>query len=228
MHHPPEPFRIKVTEPIRLIRPRSVKPGSIEAGYNLFLMKAEDIFIDLLTDSGTGAMSQEQWAAIMRGDEFVCRRALIPSAQSRGGGYFRFQIFCPRPSGTRGGEYLVGVSGQAGPMGAEQHALRHHRRQHPGAWRATCEPCHRRSLRPCNPHPFKGNMDLDKLRAFIEKYGVAENSVRDDDGHEQRGRRTARLDGESQSRCGYLPRIRNPVLHRRGALRRKLFLHQTA
>jgi tryptophanase len=64
----PEPFRIKVTESIRLIPPAERENALKEAGYNLFAVKAEDIFIDLLTDSGTGAMSQEQWAAIMRGD----------------------------------------------------------------------------------------------------------------------------------------------------------------
>ena len=67
MHYPPEPFRLTVTEAIRLISPEEREARLIEAGYNVFLIKAEDIFIDLLTDSGTGAMSQEQWSAIMRG-----------------------------------------------------------------------------------------------------------------------------------------------------------------
>ena len=64
-----EPFRIKSVEPLRHTSRAERERYLREAGYNLFLIKARDILIDLLTDSGTSAMSTEQWAAVMRGDE---------------------------------------------------------------------------------------------------------------------------------------------------------------
>src|SRR5512133_2486561 len=108
-HHPVEPFRIKMVEPIHLIDPSAREAAMRSAGYNLFALKAEDVFIDLLTDSGTGAMSQSQWAALMEGDEsYAGARSYYRLAEAMQS-IFGFEHFVPTHQGRAAENILCGL-----------------------------------------------------------------------------------------------------------------------
>ena len=77
-----EPFRIHSVEPLRLTTAGERQQKIRDAGYNLFNVRAEDVLIDLLTDSGTGAMSRDQWAAIQHGDESYAGSPSRPGSRS--------------------------------------------------------------------------------------------------------------------------------------------------
>jgi len=172
--HPPEPFRIKMVEPIRLISAEERADALKKAGYNVFALPAEDVFIDLLTDSGTGSMSQNQWAAMMTGDEsYAGARSYFRLADAMKQ-IFGFEYFVPTHQGRAAENILTGLLVKPGlSIPSNMH------------FDTTEGNIRARGGRPVNlvadiafdptaQHPFKGNMDINKLRKFIREVG-AEN-----------------------------------------------------
>ncbi len=167
-----EPFRIKSVEPIRMTTHDERKRFLEQAGYNPFLLRAEHVLIDLLTDSGTGAMSAEQWASIMRGDESYAGARSYYRLLDVVADIFGFRYVLPTHQGRAAERILFSSTCKPGdvvPNNTHFDTTRAHI-EHVGA-RAVDLPIPE-GRRPADIHPFKGNMDLDALDALIGEVGA--------------------------------------------------------
>jgi len=166
-----EPFRIHSVEPLRMTTAEHRRQVAREAGYNLFQIRSENVLIDLLTDSGTGAMSRDQWAAIQHGDEsyagspsyFVFRDAVRE--------LFPYEHVIPTHQGRAAEKILFGALGGVGKVVPSN--------THFDTTRANIEFTGAEALDlviaeghdPSSLHPFKGNMDTARLEALLAERG---------------------------------------------------------
>lgn len=167
-----EPFRIKVVEPIRMTTPQEREEALQGAGMNVFLIPASDILIDLLTDSGTGAMSAEQWAGIMRGDESYAGATSFYRFYDRLHEITGFQHILPTHQGRASERILFEVMGGPGKIVPNNNHFDTTRAnvEHSGAVAVdlVIDEGHQVQSR----HPFKGNMDTQRLEALFEEVGA--------------------------------------------------------
>jgi len=168
-----EPFRIKSVEPIR-ITGRAEREGRLaEAGNNLFGLRSQDVLIDLLTDSGTGAMSAEQWACLQRGDESYAGSPSFYRFEAAVKALFPFAHVIPTHQGRAAEKILFSVVGGKGkviPNNTHFDTTRANV-EFTGAEAVDCLIAE--GKQPALRHPFKGNMDLGRLEAVIEAHGAA-------------------------------------------------------
>ena len=172
MKGPVEPFKIKVIEHVGMPDEKRRTEAIREAGYNTFLLKSEDVFIDLLTDSGTSAMSDNQWAGLMIGDEAYAGARNFYNLEKSVQDVLGYKYMVPTHQG-RGAEHLMYSylvkPGQIVPRNMYFTTSKLHV-ELPGGKMVDCiiDEAHD----PENEHPFKGNIDFKKLQGYIDEYGI--------------------------------------------------------
>lgn len=167
-----EPFKIKMVEPIKMTTKEEREEKIKEANYNLFSLKADDVYIDLLTDSGTGAMSSKQWAAVMLGDESYSGASSYFKLVEAAKDIFGYKYIQPVHQGRAAEKVLV-------PLFVEQgkYAISN---MHFDTTRAHVELTGAKAIDCVVPEaldtvtyaPFKGNMDIERMEKLITEFGV--------------------------------------------------------
>ncbi len=167
-----EPWKIKMVEPLRMTTRAERERALADAGYNTFLLRSDDVYIDLLTDSGTSAMSDRQWAGMMLGDEayagsrnfyhleaavqrFYGYRFMVPTHQGRGAEHLISQTLIKAGDHVPGNMYFTTTRLHQELAGATFHDVIIDEAHDPQA-----------------NHPFKGNVDLAKVEALIAEVGA--------------------------------------------------------
>lgn len=167
----PEPFRIKMVETIKMLTREEREEAIKNAHYNLFNLKGDDVYIDLLTDSGTNAMSQEQWAGIMRGDEAYAGATSYYKLVNAGKDLFGYEYIQPVHQGRAAEKVLFQLL-----VGPGKYSISN---MHFDTTRAHVELAGARAIDcvvkeaadPSLRVPFKGNMDVERLEQLINQYG---------------------------------------------------------
>lgn len=168
-----EPYKIKMVELLKMTTPAQRKKALKEAGYNTFLLKSEDVYIDLLTDSGTSAMSDRQWAGMMLGDEAYAGSRNFYHLEEVVKEIYGYKYLVPTHQG-RGAENIISKilikKGDIIPGNMYFTTTRLHQELAGGKFEdVIIDEAHD----PENLFPFKGNVDLKKLDALVKKHGAS-------------------------------------------------------
>jgi tyrosine phenol-lyase len=167
-----EPFKIKMVESLKKTTRTQRERALVDAGYNTFLLRSEDVYIDLLTDSGTNAMSDVQWAGMMLGDEAYAGSANYFRLEANMRKYYGYKHLVPTHQG-RGAEHLLSriliSPGDVIPGNMYFTTTRAHQELAGGTFiDVVIDEAHESE----SLHPFKGNVDLEKLENVIRRVGA--------------------------------------------------------
>lgn len=167
-----EPYKIKMVEPVRIISREDREKAIKEAGYNTFLLKSRDVYIDLLTDSGTSAMSDRQWAGMMMGDEAYAGSENFYHLEEAVRKYYGYNYVVPTHQG-RGAEHIISQimikEGDFIPGNMYFTTTKLHQELAGGTFfDIIIDEAHE----PENEHPFKADVNLNKLENLIKEKGA--------------------------------------------------------